>query len=127
MLSRREFFHLAAATAALPATALNFRSAMAKQKVAQQDLLQFDSLGQVTLLHFTDMHAQIVPIYFREPTVNLGVGEVRGLPPHITGKDFLGKYGIGPGTPEAYALTDQDFTSMAKSYGKVGGVDRMAT
>ncbi|MEP0339794.1 MAG: thiosulfohydrolase SoxB [Alphaproteobacteria bacterium] len=127
MLSRREFFHLAAATAALPATALNFRSAMAKQKVMQQDLLQFDSLGQVTLLHFTDMHAQLVPIYFREPTVNLGVGEVRGLPPHITGKDFLHKYGIGPGTPEAYALTDQDFTSMAKSYGKVGGVDRMAT
>ena len=127
MLSRREFFHLAAATAALPATALNFRSAMAKQKVMQQDLLQFDSLGQVTLLHFTDMHAQLVPIYFREPTVNLGVGEVRGLPPHITGKDFLGKYGIGPGTPEAYALTDQDFTSMAKSYGKVGGVDRLAT
>ncbi|MAN81053.1 MAG: thiosulfohydrolase SoxB [Rhodospirillaceae bacterium] len=127
MLSRREFFHLAAATAALPATALNFRSAMARQKVMQQDLLQFDSLGQVTLLHFTDMHAQLVPIYFREPTVNLGVGEVRGLPPHITGKDFLGKYGIGPGTPEAYALTDQDFTAMAKSYGKVGGVDRMAT
>jgi len=127
VLSRREFFHLAAATAALPATAVNFRSAMAKQKVMQKDLLQFDSLGQVTLLHFTDMHAQLVPIYFREPTVNIGVGEVRGLPPHITGKDFLTKYGIGPDTPEAYALTDQDFTSMAQSYGKVGGVDRMAT
>ena len=127
MLSRREFFHLAAATAALPATALNFRSAMAKQKVMQDDLLKFDTKGQVTLLHFTDMHAQLVPIYFREPTVNLGVGEVKGLPPHITGKDFLGKYGIGPDTPEAYALTDQDFTALAKSYGKVGGVDRLAT
>ena len=103
MLSRREFFHLAAAAAALPATALNFRSAMAKQKIMQQDLLQFDTKGQVTLVHFTDMHAQLVPIYFREPTVNLGVGEVKGLPPHITGKDFLGKYGIGPDTPQAYA------------------------
>ena len=127
MLSRREFFHLAAAAAALPATALNFRSAMAKQKIMQQDLLQFDAKGQVTLVHFTDMHAQLVPIYFREPTVNLGVGEVKGLPPHITGKDFLGKYGIGPDTPQAYALTDQDFTALAKTYGKVGGVDRMAT
>ena len=127
MLSRREFFHLAAAAAALPATALNFRSAMAKQKIMQQDLLQFDTKGQVTLVHFTDMHAQLVPIYFREPTVNLGVGEVKGLPPHITGKDFLGKYGIGPDTPQAYALTDQDFTALAKTYGKVGGVDRMAT
>ncbi|MEQ8670695.1 MAG: thiosulfohydrolase SoxB [Rhodospirillales bacterium] len=127
VLSRREFFHLAAAAAALPATALNFRSAMAKQKVMQKDLLQFDAKGQVTLLHFTDMHAQLVPIYFREPTVNLGVGDFRGLPPHITGKDFLQKYGIGPDTPQAYALTDQDFTSLAKSYGKVGGVDRLAT
>ena len=127
MLSRREFFHLAAAAAALPATALNFRSAMAKQKIMQQDLLQFDTKGRVTLVHFTDMHAQLVPIYFREPTVNLGVGEVKGLPPHITGKDFLGKYGIGPDTPQAYALTDQDFTALAKTYGKVGGVDRMAT
>jgi len=127
VLSRREFFHLAAAAAALPATALNFRSAMAKQKIMQQDLLQFDTKGQVTLVHFTDMHAQLVPIYFREPTVNLGVGEVKGLPPHITGKDFLGKYGIGPDTPQAYALTDQDFTALAKTYGKVGGVDRMAT
>jgi sulfur-oxidizing protein SoxB len=127
VLSRREFFHLAAATAALPATAVNFRSAMAKQKVMQDDLLQFDSKGQVTLVHFTDMHAQLVPIYFREPTVNLGVGEVRGLPPHITGKDFMAKYGISPDTPEAYAMTDQDFTALAKSYGKVGGVDRMAT
>ncbi|PIW26909.1 MAG: thiosulfohydrolase SoxB, partial [Rhodospirillales bacterium CG15_BIG_FIL_POST_REV_8_21_14_020_66_15] len=127
MLSRREFFHLAAAAAALPATALNFRSAMAKQKVTQTELLKFDSVGQVTLLHFTDMHAQLVPIYFREPTVNLGVGEARGLPPHVTGRDFLAKYGIGPGTPEAYALTDQDFTALARSYGRVGGVDRMAT
>jgi len=127
VLSRREFFHLAAAAAALPATALNFRSAMAKQKVTQTELLKFDSVGQVTLLHFTDMHAQLVPIYFREPTVNLGVGEARGLPPHVTGRDFLAKYGIGPGTPEAYALTDQDFTALARSYGRVGGVDRMAT
>ena len=127
VLSRREFIHLAAAAAALPVTAAGFRSAMAKQKLAQKDLLQFDALGQVTLVHFTDLHAQLVPIYFREPTVNLGVGEVKGLPPHLTGKDFLKAFGIAPGTPEAYALTDQDFTAMARTYGRVGGIDRMAT
>lgn len=128
MLSRREFFHLAAATAVVSGgTGMTFSRAMAQQALTQRDILDFDPLGQVTLLHFTDMHAQLTPIYFREPSVNLGVGEVLGLPPHITGRDFLGKFGIDAGTPEAYALASTDFEALAKSYGRVGGVDRMAT
>ncbi len=127
MLSRREFFHLAAATAVTTGMSSSFSKAMARQTLTQKDLLAFEPLGQVTLLHFTDMHAQLVPIYFREPSVNIGVGEVKGLPPHLTGKDFLQKFGIGPDSAAAYALTDQDFTALAKSYGKVGGVDRMMT
>lgn len=127
MISRREFFHLAAATAAVAGTAMPFSRAMAQQKIDQASILDFQSLGQVTLLHFTDMHAQLTPIYFREPSVNIGVGEVEGLPPHITGKDFLGHYGIKPGTPEAYALQSHDFSALAKEYGRVGGVDRMMT
>lgn len=68
-----------------------------------------------------------MPIYFREPSVNLGVGEVQGLPPHLTGKDFLERFSIPVSTPEAYALTSEDFTALARSYGKVGGLDRLAT
>ena len=127
MISRREFFHLAAATAAVAGTTVPFGRTMAQQQIDQASLLDFESLGQVTLLHFTDMHAQLTPVYFREPSVNIGVGEVAGLPPHITGKDFLSHYGIKPGTPGAYALSSQDFTSLAKEYGRVGGIDRMAT
>ena len=101
--------------------------AAARQRVTQEDLLRFDSLGQVTLLHFTDIHAQLKPIYFREPSVNIGVAEVKGLPPHITGADFLKHFGIKPGSHKAYALTSEDFVAMASEYGRVGGLDRMAT
>ncbi len=127
MISRREFFHLAAATAVVSGTTLPFSSAMAQQTITQSKLLEFDSLGQVTLLHFTDMHAQLTPVYFREPSVNLGVGEVAGLPPHITGADFLKHYGISVKSPEAYALSSNDFSALASEYGRVGGIDRMAT
>ncbi len=128
MLSRREFFHLAAATAVVTgSSSVPFSRAMAQQAITQKEILSFDPLGQVTLLHFTDMHAQLTPIYFREPSVNLGVGEVLGLPPHITGRDFLNRYDIGPGTPEAYALASTDFEALGRTYGKVGGVDRLAT
>ncbi|MDP4796142.1 MAG: thiosulfohydrolase SoxB [Rhodospirillales bacterium] len=127
MISRREFFHLAAATAGVTGGLMPFGKAMASQSINQAKLLEFDPLGQVTLLHFTALHAQLTPIYFREPSVNLGVGESKGLPPHITGKDFLGKYGIKTDSREAYALTSTDFTALAKTYGRVGGIDRMAT
>ncbi|MDA0997786.1 MAG: thiosulfohydrolase SoxB [Proteobacteria bacterium] len=127
MLSRREFFHLAAATAVATGTTGPFSQVMARQTLTQKELLAFEPLGQVTLLHFTDMHAQLMPIYFREPSVNIGVGEQAGLPPHITGRDFLKEYNVGADSAAAYALTSNDFAALAKSYGRVGGVDRMAT
>jgi len=127
VISRREFFHLAAASAVVTGASMPFGRAMASQAMTQRELLSFDPLGQVTLLHFTDMHAQLTPIYFREPSYNLGVGEVKGLPPHITGRDFLKEFGIDEGTPEAYALSSEDFSALAREYGRVGGVDRMAT
>lgn len=127
MFTRRDFFTLAAATATLMGGAGGLARAAAQQKITQDDLLKFDPVGQVTLLHITDIHAQLVPIYFREPSINLGVGEVEGLPPHITGKDFLKKFSIPATSAEAYALTSEDFASLAKNYGKVGGLDRLAT
>lgn len=127
MFTRRDFFTLTAATATLMGGASGLARAAAKQQITQDDLLKFDPVGQVTLLHITDIHAQLVPVYFREPSVNLGVGEVDGLPPHITGKDFLKKFSISATSPEGYALTSNDFTALAKNYGKVGGLDRLAT
>lgn len=127
MLTRRDFLQVAAATAVLTGMPGSLSRAAAAQKISQADLLKFQPVGQVTLLHFTDIHAQLMPLYFREPSVNLGVGEVRGLPPHLTGKDFLTKFGLKAGSPEAYALTSEDFTALAKDYGRIGGLDRMAT
>jgi sulfur-oxidizing protein SoxB len=125
MLSRRDFLQVAAATAAfLPG---GWSQALAQQRLTQADLLRFEPLGNVTLVHVTDIHGQLVPLLFREPSVNLGVGEAKGLVPHITGKALLDHYKIAPGSPQAYALTSEDFTALAKSYGKLGGLDRIAT
>ncbi|MBS0535732.1 MAG: thiosulfohydrolase SoxB [Proteobacteria bacterium] len=127
MITRREMLQVSAATAALMAGSGPLTRAFAQQKLTQDDLLKFDAHGNVTLLHITDIHGQLMPVFFREPTVNLGVGEARGQPPHVTGADFLKRFGIAPGSADAYALTDQDFTALAHSYGKIGGLDRCAT
>jgi sulfur-oxidizing protein SoxB len=125
MLSRRDFLQVAAATAAfLPG---GWSQAFAQQKLTQDELLRFDPVGNVTLVHITDIHGQLVPVLFREPSTNLGVGEAQGLVPHLTGKALLDYYKIAPGSAHAYALTSEDFSALAKSYGKLGGLDRIAT
>jgi len=125
MITRRDFATAGAAAALLAGSASLGRLA-AQQKLTQEKLLAFEPVGQVTLLHFTDIHAQLSPLYFREPSVNLGVGGVKGLPPHITGTALLKKYGLKPGSAEAYALSNVDFARLAASYGRLGGLDRMA-
>jgi sulfur-oxidizing protein SoxB len=127
MFTRRDFLTAATATAILTAGQGRLGRLAAQQRITQDALLSFEPLGQVTLLHFCDLHAQLRPLYFREPSINIGVAESAGLPPHITGADFLARYGIPAGSAEAYALTDQDFTALARAYGKVGGIDRLAT
>jgi sulfur-oxidizing protein SoxB len=128
MLDRRQFLQVAAATAAITGVSGGLiPSALARQSITQKDLLDFESVGQVTLLNFTDCHAQLVPLYFREPSINIGVGDVYGLPPHITGKELLNKFGLKGGSPEAYAFSSHDFINLAKDYGRIGGMDRMAT
>jgi sulfur-oxidizing protein SoxB len=125
MLSRRDFLQTAAATAAvLPA---GWTRAFAQQRLTQESLTAFEPLGNVTLVHVTDLHAQLMPVHFREPSVNIGVGAQKGLVPHITGQAFLEHYKIPAGSPEAYALTSEDFTALAKAYGRMGGLDRIAT
>nr|VFK44953.1 MAG: sulfate thiol esterase SoxB [Candidatus Kentron sp. SD]VFK49654.1 MAG: sulfate thiol esterase SoxB [Candidatus Kentron sp. SD]VFK80375.1 MAG: sulfate thiol esterase SoxB [Candidatus Kentron sp. SD] len=126
MLTRREFLQVAAATTALGLTARP-QSILAEGRVTQEDLLAFEPLGQVTLLNFTDIHAQLMPLYYREPDTNLGIGDDRGKPPHLTGKALLQHFGLPEGGVEAYAFTDLDFVRLAREYGRVGGVAHLAT
>lgn len=126
MISRRDFLQAGVAASAILGGGV-WTKVAAQQALTQDQLLEFDPIGNVTLIHITDIHAQLKPVYFREPSVNLGVGEVNGLPPHVTGADFLKLFNMKPGTPEAYALTSEDFVSLAKGYGKMGGLDRCAT
>lgn len=126
MISRRDFLQATVAASAIYGAG-GFTTAAAQQSMTQDKLLEFETTGNVTLIHITDIHGQQKPIYFREPEINLGIGAVNGLPPHVTGEDFLKLFNMTPGTPEAYALTYNDFSALAKGYGRMGGLDRVAT
>ncbi len=127
MRSRREFLQMAAVSASYFAATPNFARAAAQQRLTQDDLLKFESKGQVTLLHLTDIHGQLKPIYFRPPSENYGVGDFEGVPPHLVGETFLNHFSIPAGSAFAYAHTMVDYLSLAKSYGKLGGLDRTTT
>jgi RNA polymerase sigma factor (sigma-70 family) len=109
MISRRDFLQAtAAASAIVAASGLGpLGRVAAQQNLSQSDILRFDPVGTVTLLHVTDIHAQLVPLYFREPSINLGVGEVKAQPPHLTDEAFRSYYKIANGSADAYALTHQ--------------------
>ncbi|HJM01734.1 MAG TPA: thiosulfohydrolase SoxB [Arenicellales bacterium] len=121
-LNRREFVQLLslAATAGLPLTGRSSSSDPAQ-------IYDFPSFGNVSLLHFTDCHAQLLPLYFREPSANIGLGDAFGRVPHRVGTYFLDHFSIPQDSPEAYAYTCLDFESMARQFGKVGGFAHLAT
>ncbi|KGK78438.1 thiosulfohydrolase SoxB [Thalassobacter stenotrophicus] len=129
MISRRDFLQVGMAASALVGGSGfgNWARLAAQQRLTQDQLLQFDTFGNVSLIHITDIHAQLKPIYFREPSVNIGVGGNKGAVPHVTGADFRKLYGIEDGSPSHYALSSGDFSALAQGYGKVGGMDRVAT
>ena len=116
MISRRDFLQAtAAASALLTGSGLgSLGRVAAQQRLTQADILKFDPLGTVTILYIADTHAQLMPLYFREPSVNLGVGEDRGLPPHITDEAFRKYFHIAAGSADAYALTADDFAREAR-------------
>lgn len=129
MISRRDFLQATAAASAITAASGygSLGRAAAQQRLSQSDILRFDPLGTVTILHTTDLHAQLMPLHFREPSVNLGVGVSKGLPPHITDAEFRKHFRIATGSADAFALTADDFVSLARNYGRMGGMDRIAT
>lgn len=129
MFTRRDFLQASmAASAIVGASGFgNWGRLAAQQTLTQDQLLNVPQFGNVTLMHITDIHAQITPVYFREPSVNLGVGGNKGAVPHITGADFRKLYGIKDGSPSHYALSSGDFAALAQTYGRMGGMDHVAT
>jgi sulfur-oxidizing protein SoxB len=119
-LDRRNFLRwlgVAAASGVTPRVAL----------AADDDLYDVGRFGNVRILHLTDSHAQLQPIYFREPSVNLGVGDMRGKPPHIVGGALLEYFNIVPGGRAAHAFTFLDYQEAAHRYGRMGGFAHLKT
>jgi sulfur-oxidizing protein SoxB len=130
-LNRREFCQLLALASA-SGMVLDSRSALAAADSANPaqaaaQLYDVPRFGNVHFLHFTDCHAQLLPMYFREPDCNLGIGAASGKMPHLVGQALLKQAGIKPGTREAHAFTYLNFEQAAQSYGKVGGFAHLAT
>ena len=124
-LSKREFVQVLGA-ASVAGMALG-RHADADAATAQSGLYDIAPFGNVSFLHITDCHAQLKPTYFREPSVNLGLGSMRGQLPHLVGESLLKKAGVRPGSAQAHGYTHLDFEKAARRYGKVGGFAHLAT
>lgn len=122
-LTRREFLNVLAIASA-NGLMLDSPLALAGDREALYDIAPF---GNVSLLHFTDSHAQLLPNWFREPDVNLGIAGMRGQVPHLVGENLLKAFGIKAGSIEAHAFSCLDFTAAAKRYGKIGGFAHLAT
>ncbi|QWE21373.1 thiosulfohydrolase SoxB [Polynucleobacter sp. AP-Kolm-20A-A1] len=123
-LNRREFLQ---ALAIASAGGMSLQSNFASAQTTAQKFYDLPKFGNVHFLHFTDCHAQLLPIYFREPNVNLGIGAQEGKTPHLVGEYFLKANGIKPGTRDAHAFTYLDYVAAAQNYGKMGGFAHMAT
>ncbi|MEY2621255.1 MAG: thiosulfohydrolase SoxB [Pseudomonadota bacterium] len=124
-LSKREFLQVmgAASVAGMPLG----RHALADPAQAGEAIYDVPGFGQVSFLHMTDCHAQLLPIHFREPSINMGLGSLNGKLPHLVGEHLLKAAGLRTGTPVAHALTYLDFDQAARRYGKVGGFAHLAT
>jgi len=123
-VNRRAFLETLAAAAAC-GLAIDAPEALAS--ASADALYRVPTFGNVSLLHITDTHAQLLPIYYREPSVNIGVGGARGKPPHLVGERLLKAFGIKPGARAAHAFTYLDFARAARTYGKLGGFAHLAT
>src|SRR4051794_27326333 len=119
-IRRRDFLRFASAA--------TFASALPRTgRAAADGVYDLERFGNARILHVTDTHAQLLPVYFREPSVNLGIGEMRGRPPHLVGRAFLERFEIRPDSANAYAFTCLDFEKSALRFGKLGGFAHLKT
>ncbi|MDT0634084.1 thiosulfohydrolase SoxB [Spectribacter hydrogenoxidans] len=123
-MQRREFLGMLAAAAAAGLPVHNLRAAARPES---GEFYHVPAKGNVHFLHMTDTHAQLRPVYFREPAVNIGLGAARNRPPHLVGQHFLNEFGVEPGSIDAHAMTCLDFAEAANRYGRVGGFSHLAT
>ncbi len=133
-LTRREFMQMLAAASV---AGFSLKNAFAADDASKEgsttaakapaNPYELPAFGNVSVMHYTDCHAQLLPIYFREPSVNLGLGSMKGAAPHLVGEHFLKKYGLEAGSMDAHAFTYLDFAEAAKKYGKVGGFAHLKT
>jgi sulfur-oxidizing protein SoxB len=124
-LSKREFMQVMGAGTMAGLGMGTYANADAA--TAANGLYDIPKFGNVSFLHMTDCHAQLKPIYFREPSINLGLGSMKGNLPHLVGEHLLKFANIRPGTSEAHALTYLNYEKAAARYGKVGGFAHLAT
>ena len=122
-LNRREFLQILAAAGMAGLLPTPLRA----QPSAASELYDLPAFGNVSLLHITDCHAQLLPMYYREPDTNLGIGIMQGKPPHLVGEQYLKYYGLKPNSAQAYAFTAVDFAQAAHTYGQVGGFAHLKT
>ncbi len=125
-IGRRDFMQILAIASAAGMT-LEHRNALAAQAGASERLYELPAFGNVSFMHFTDCHAQLMPIHFREPNVNLGIAGSMAKAPHLVGEALLKEFGVATGSAKAHAFTYLDFDKAAQTYGKVGGFAHLAT
>lgn len=132
-LSRREFLQMLAiaGAAGLPLSGAvagsNADRAIRTGSRGPADFYELPPFGNVSLLHMTDCHAQLLPVHFREPSINIGVGSMYGHPPHLVGEYFLKYYKVAAGSRRAHAFTYLDYVELARRYGRLGGFSHLAT
>ena len=124
-LNKREFLQVLGAGAVSGMGLSAWAQADASR--AGQAMYDIPAFGNVSLLHMTDCHAQLLPVFFREPSINMGIGSMRGQLPHLVGEHLLRFAKVPANTPMAHALTHLDFERAAQRYGKVGGFAHLAT
>jgi len=120
-IRRRDFLKFSGAAALSGGLARTARTA------DSPSIYDVERFGNARILHMTDTHAQLQPVFFREPSVNIGLGDMAGKPPHLVGKAFLDRFGISPDSADAYAFTSLDFEKSAVRFGKLGGFAHLKT
>lgn len=129
-LNRREFLHvisMAAAAGMLPGTARASERTQATSPHLSMNMYHAPMKGKVRVLHLTDTHAQLKPIYYREPNVNLGIGPAYGKLPHLVGSKLLKSLGIENNASLAHAFSFMHFQEASEKFGKVGGFAHIKT